>query len=101
MSRYRIGNSDIPYAREFMRNPRGNASPGLQRVLNRMRTDITHGKYVLVVSEPCRRWVLGRMSGLRGAPVELLDYEFDDCLEAERTVFRLRWKQLTGEDLDL
>jgi hypothetical protein len=27
-------------------------------------------------------------------------FVFTDIEEAERTVFRLRWKQLTGEDLD-
>lgn len=102
MSRYRIGPADLPHAREFMRNPRGDASPGLQRVLNRMRTDTTHGKYVLVVTGPHRRWILGRMNGARGAPLELLPgHEFDDLLEAERTVFRLRWRELTGEDLGL
>ncbi len=100
MSRYRISRADLPFAREFLENPRGPASHGLQRVLNRMRTDVAGGKYVLVVREPHRRWVLARLTGRRGAPVELIpEHEFDDLLEAERTVFRLRWKALTGEAL--
>lgn len=102
MSRYRIGPADLPYAREFMERPLGPASPGLQRVLNRMRTDTHGGKYVLVVRQAHRRWVLGRMSLVRGDDVELLEtHVFDDRLEAERAVFRLRWKALTGEALPL
>ena len=101
MSRYRLSRDDLPHAREFMANPRGPASPGLQRVLNRMRTDTTHGKYVLVVAEPHRRWLLGRSPCVRGAPVEIVaGHEFHDRDEAERAVFRLRWRELTGEDLE-
>ena len=102
MSRYRISGDDLPHAREFMDNPAGAASPGLQRVLNRMRTDTSAGKFVLVVKESNRSWSLGRISYVRGAPVEIIDgYEFDDPLDAERVVFRLRWRHLTGEELVL
>ncbi len=103
MSRYKIDRRDLPYAREFMQDPGAYYfSPGLQRVLNVMRTDVTSGKYVLVVKVPHRTWLLGRTSCRRGDPVEVLEgYEFDDRLEAERTVFRLRWQDLTGEVLEL
>ena len=100
MSRYRIGPDDLPHAREFLRDPGATPGPGLQRVLNRMRTETAGGKYVLVVAEPHRRWLLGRSPCVRGAPVEIIPgYEFDDRLEAERVVFRLRWRELTGEEL--
>ncbi|MGI9331701.1 MAG: hypothetical protein ACR2RL_00965 [Gammaproteobacteria bacterium] len=102
MSRYRITRRDLPFAREFMESPGGYCSPGLQRVLNLMRTDTANGKYVLVVKEPHRRWLLGRSRCVRGEPVQIVGgYEFDDRLEAERTVFRLRWRDLTGEELEL
>lgn len=102
MSRYCINHDDLPHARAFINNPAAQADPGLQRVLNRMRTDTSAGKYVLVVKEPNRRWLLGRISYVRGAAVEIIDgYEFDDRLDAERIVFRLRWQQLTGEKLVL
>jgi hypothetical protein len=102
MSRYRIGRDDLPHAREFMANPVAPASPGLQRVLNRMRTSTAGGKYVLVVDEPYRRWRLGRSPCVRGQPIEILEgVVFDDRLEAEREVFRRRWRELTGEELDL
>lgn len=105
MNRYRISDADRPYAQEFKRNlETGNHfhSPGLQRVLNVMRGEAGDGKYVLVVREPFRRWVLGRLPAQRGAPVQILeDHEFTDLASAEWTVFRLRWRQHTGTELDL
>ena len=39
--------------------------------------------------------------GVRGEPpVPVPGYVFTDIEEAERTVFRLRWKHLTGQELD-
>ncbi|GJL82243.1 MAG: hypothetical protein DHS20C01_18770 [marine bacterium B5-7] len=102
MSHYQITRADRPFADEFMRNPMGPASPGLQRVLNRMRTDTRAGKYVLITDVPYKQWTLGLLPPNRGVPVERLDdLVFDDRLEAERTVFRLRWQALTGEELSL
>lgn len=105
MNRYRLSDDDKPCAREFRRNLQtGNPyhSPGLQRVLNVMRGGPKAGKYVLVVREPFRCWVLARMPAGRGEPVRILDeYEFTDRAEAEWTVFRLRWREHTGSELDL
>ncbi len=99
-NRYLLQPGDIAYVREFMARPIGYHSPGLQRVLNVMRGGRLEGKYVLVVLEPYRRWALGRLPGRRGAPVELLEgIEYTDQLDAERDVFRRRWKDLTGNDL--
>ena len=102
MSRYRITEADLPYAAEFEARPIGYHSPGLQRVLNVLRGGPKAGKYVLVVRVPFERWVLGRLPAERGAPVEILeDWEFTDLEEAEWTVFKLRWKAHTGQELDL
>ena len=105
MNRYRITDRDRPFALEFRRNLESGTwyhSPGLQRVLNVMRGGHGEGKYVLVVREPFRRWVLARMPGCRGAAVEVLEeHEFTDEKEAEWTVFRLRWRELTGKELDV
>lgn len=101
MSRYRISDNDLTFAAEFRANPLGRASPGLQRIMNLLRGGPKEGKYVLIVREPFRRWVLGRMPGERGRPFEVLDdYEFSDLAVAEWTVFKLRWKDHTGVDLD-
>lgn len=102
MSRYQITIADLKYAAEFRDQPLGYHSPGLQRVLNAMRGDTRAGKYVLVVREPFKRWVLGRLPAARGMPVEVLEgQEFTSLEEAEWVVFKLRWKVHTGQDLEL
>ena len=69
--------------------------------MNLLRGGSKSGKYVLIVRQPFRRWVLGRMPAERGQPLEVLDdHEFTDLAVAEWTVFKLRWKARTGSDLD-
>jgi len=100
VSRYRITNDDLIYAAEFRANPLGTPSPGLQRIMNLLRGGPKDGKYVLIVKEPFRRWVLGRMPAERGQPFEAIeDHEFTNLAEAEWEVFKLRWKAHTGNDL--
>ena len=86
---------------EFRQKPIGHHSPNLQRVLNALRSGPLAGKYVLVCTRPFREWVLARHPGERGRPIELLrEHTFTSKEEAEWAVFRLRWKQHTGEDLN-
>ena len=86
---------------EFWRCPVGHHSPNLQALLNVLRNEPLAGKYVLICRKPHREWILARHSGARGRPpVPVPGYVFTDIEEAERTVFRLRWKRLTGEELD-
>ena len=54
---------------EFRRAPRGPHSEQLQKLLHRMRWSGVGGRYVLVVLEPGRRWMLGLLPSARGAPV--------------------------------
>jgi hypothetical protein len=101
-SKYRIDPvKDLPFAREFMAAPVGLHSPGLQRVLNVMRGEPLAGKYVLIEITPHQQWQLGRLTGVRGRPVPVLDNVFTDLLTAEREVFALRWKEHVGQDLVL
>jgi hypothetical protein len=86
---------------EFWRCPVGHHSPNLQALLDVMRGGPLLGKYVLICRTPHREWILARHGGARGCPpTPVAGFVFTDIEEAERTVFRLRWKQLTGEDLD-
>ena len=101
MSGYQITDADLKYAAEFREQPLGYHSSGRQRVLNAMRGGAKAGKYVLVVHEPFKQWVLGRLPRVRGMPVEVVEgQEFTDPEEAEWAVFRLRWKECTGQDLN-
>ena len=86
---------------EFRQNPIGQHSPNLQRVLNTLRGGPLKGKYVLVCTRPFEEWVLARHPGERGRPVELMhEHRLSSREEAEWAVFRLRWKEHTGEELN-
>jgi hypothetical protein len=92
---------DRPFAAEFMKNPVGHHSPGLQRVLHMFRGEPLKDKYVLVTIKPHKEWQLARLSGERGKPLTRLDTFYTCLKEAERDVFRRRWKDVTGQDLVL
>tara|TARA_Y100000385_G_scaffold272284_1_gene312988 strand:+ start:562 stop:876 length:315 start_codon:yes stop_codon:yes gene_type:complete len=101
VSRYILTDEDLKYAAEFKANPLGSASPGLQRVMNLMRGGPKDGKYVLVVKVPHKRWFLGQLPAERGQPIKVLEEEeFTDLAVAEWIVFRRRWRDHTGRDLD-
>ena len=99
---YRIDpDRDLPLVGEFMAAPNGFHSPDLQRLLRAMRSGPVPGKYALYKSSPGREWMLMQLSGSRDVPPTMHeDVVFSDLEEAERHVFRLRWKQMTGRDLE-
>jgi hypothetical protein len=88
---------------EFRRKPRGPHGDELQKLLHRMRwagDPQASGRYVLVVKEPGRRWVLARLPPARGEPIELLSNQvFTSIAEAEWEVFKRRWEAFTGAAL--
>ena len=85
---------------EFQRNPVGRHSGDLRRLLNAVRLHPDVPPYILVCLEAQRRWRIAIKQPQRGSAVELIDApEFTDPLEAERAVFRLSWKAITGEEL--
>ncbi len=93
---------DLSLAREFMATPVGLHSPNLQRLLRAMRGGALQGKYALLSTKPGHEWTLIQLSGERDLPpVVHEDAVFTDLLDAEREVFRRRWKEQTGETLDL
>ena len=101
MARYQISKDDLPFAREFLAQPIGYHSPGLQRVLNRMRGADWAFKYILVVEERHSKWRLGKLPNKRGARVEMVEgVVYTDLLEAERDIFKRRWADLTGQDVE-
>ncbi|MBM3518673.1 MAG: hypothetical protein FJX56_12565 [Alphaproteobacteria bacterium] len=99
---YRVNHNMKHVAEEFMQKPIGHHSPELQRVLMVFRGEPLEGKYVLVCTKPFKEWTLGQLTGVRGKPVKLLkDKTFTSIEDAEREVFRLRWKKYTGHELNL
>lgn len=101
MARYKLEPQDTAFAAEFLKQPIGYKSPGLQRILNVLRGTGPDGKYVLICKEPYRRWALGRLPGVRGQPViEVPGVEYTDLIAAERDVFLRRWRDLGGPEID-
>ena len=90
----------IDLAREFRDNIRGPHGEELRYLLHRMRATPVRGKYVLVVVEAMKAWRIGRI-GERNQPIEAVDDRiFDDLDEAEWAVFKLRWRDFTGRELE-
>lgn len=97
---YPIDPDRLDLVEEFRRAPKGLHSDALQKVLHRMRWAGEARRYVLVVIEPGRRWMLGRLPERRGGQVErLADHVFTDPADAEWEVFRRRWQAITGRVL--
>ena len=99
---YTVNHNKTYLAEEFMRNPIGHHSPELQRLLLLFRGQPLADKYVLVCTKPFQEWTLGQLTGVRGKPVKLhKDKVFSSIEDAEREVFRLRWKKFTGYSLNI
>ncbi len=101
-SHYVIDSTRLDLVREFKANPLGPHSVELQRIVTRLRSERSAGHYVLVARVPHREWVLGKLSGKRGVDLTLLDnHVFTSIVDAEWTVFKLRWEAVTGQAIDI
>ena len=59
------------------------------------------GRYCLICTKPFAEWQLARMSGQRGVPpTPVAGAFFTSREDAEWQVFRRRWQELTGEDIN-
>lgn len=96
---YKVDPDALHLAQEFKAKPIGKHSAELQKVLHLFRGEAQKDKYVLVCTEPHRRWTLGQLTGVRGEPVQMTNHVFDRLEDAEWHVFKLRWKKYTGRDL--
>ncbi|WP_439813611.1 N,N-dimethylformamidase beta subunit family domain-containing protein [Zavarzinia sp. CC-PAN008] len=89
-------------AAAFDAAPAGPHEPSLGLLLDVMRFAPLAGKAVTVRLDEPGAWALGTLPGRRGVPVAITDRRrFRDPLDAERAVFRARWKALTGEEAPL
>jgi hypothetical protein len=97
---YKVSERDRAIVAEFDQKPIGHHSPALQRVLNVFRGEPTPDKYVLVCTKPYKEWTLGLLPTEKGKPIRLLKGKvYTNVEDAEREIFRLRWKKYTGKDL--
>lgn len=97
---YEIDPSRLDLVREFQNRPLGPHGAELQAVLIKMRGMPIGNKYCLIVAKPHQTWLLARMTGEPLRPEPVPGYVFSSIEEAEWTIFKLRWQELTGDDLD-
>ena len=65
------------------------------KILNKLRSASNKGKYCLICIKPFEIWQLAKLTGMRGKPaVPIKNKYFNDLEEAERYVFKLRWKSI-------
>jgi hypothetical protein len=88
-------------AAEFKARPYGEHSADLQYLLNLMRLPAERPFYMLVATEPHRRWTLAVKQPGTLEPPRLTNTVFTSLEEAEWEVFKLRWKALGGSELEL
>jgi hypothetical protein len=96
---YRLEADRLDLAREFLAKPYGIHSPELKAALDQLRLIHPDGKMVLVCTKPHREWTLAELKGDPPRAVLREDMVFTDLAEAERAVFKLRWRILTGRDI--
>ena len=85
---------------EFRRQPIGRHSPELRLLLNNLRRGQKADPYILVCTKPQAEWKLARKPAGRGSALRLVPgFVFTSPEEAEWEVFKLLWKESTGECL--
>jgi branched-chain amino acid transport system permease protein len=82
---------------EHRRQPLGQHSDALERVLNYFRRAPQADKYIGVCSRPWAEWRIGVLSGVRGVPPTILDDERFSSEEAlQHGIFLRRVRDLTA-----
>jgi hypothetical protein len=97
---YVLDGSRHDLAAEFLAKPYGIHSPELKAALDQLRLVNPNGKMILVCTKANQEWVMAELGGSPPHAVLRHDYVFNDLTEAERAIFKLRWRLLTGVDLD-
>lgn len=95
-----IDSTRLDLAREFREKPYGRHSDELQRLLNAMRGGPNAGRLVALCTRRHREWVLARLGPTPHAPIARIDdhvfHSFDDV---EWEIFKIRWREMTGQEL--
>lgn len=76
---------------EHAENPIGQHSDDLERVLVYFRRQTVEDKYALIETEENETWCIGKTTGVRGEPPEIVsDETYDSHEEAEHALFQHR-----------
>ena len=94
---YDISASDRELLVELKNNPEGPHRPDVMRLLSRLLWTPIEGRIVLVCTRPHTEWRLGRLSGRRNEPMEVLEEPvFTDRRDAVWAAIAQRWQAVTG-----
>jgi hypothetical protein len=91
----------VDLAEEFCRDPLGPHGPELQELLWIFRTQDQGGRYVLLRAADRAGWTVARVAERGQPPRVILDRLFETKEDAEWAVFALRWREHTGNPLEL
>lgn len=81
--------------------PYGRHSDELQRILNVFRSQPLEGNYCVVCVKPHQEWVLARFGASSRVRPTITGPSFSSLADAEWHVFKCRWKDHTGETLEI
>lgn len=97
---YPVDPDRLDLVEEFRRAPKGPHGEELRKLVHRLRWGAEKPRYVMIVSEPGRSWLIGRLPNEVGGRVTIERREtFASTEEAEWEVFRRRWQAATGRIL--
>lgn len=83
---------------EHRRDPLGDHSDPLKRVLNYLRRSTELTPYVIVCTKPFREWRLARMSGVRGKPPSFIDQrKYNSEAKAMHALFLKRVEEVVRD----
>ena len=79
----------------FLKKPFSCHNLDTLKILNKLRSTSNKGKSCLICIKHFEIWQLDKLTGQRGKPaVPIKNKYFNDLEEAERYVFKLRWKSI-------
>lgn len=99
---YGFDKTRLDLAREFKARPHGEHSPDLQYLLHLMRRPRADRPFhCLVIDQDDECWTLALIEPGAARPPTLTNQVFTDLAAAEWHVFKLRWRELAGEELPI
>ena len=90
--------TDWVLAEEYRQNPIGHHSPNLMRLLYQLRKiNEDQWRYVLVMHEPLKSWVIGKLWIGSRKPVAIdISVIYTSREDAEWAIFCIRWEHYSG-----